>query len=326
MAARTYKIVCLKNGLAAKPKSGAIFWKAMPNVPVFDETRLSCLFDLARILTAMFPWTLGQSVLERPIAALSNFNSSAPISPNSATLLIGGMHGDEPATVYLLESFWREYLHLLPHPVVALPLANPDGFSANTRYNARGVDLNRNFGFNWQSTSEEPPGPEPWSEPETRALRELIMRLKPARVVSLHWALAELDADGPQSTELANTMWAALNEQERRPYRLRVYEPGETSQNFRSASGDKPIGSFPDICPGSLGQWCGFGLARELGFAPAMITLELPFDPAIPARPDPFPEDHLDRLRDRWKCDPRGYLEAVQEGVHRMLLAACGEE
>jgi hypothetical protein len=30
------------------------------------------------------------------------------------------------------------------NPVALLPLANPDGFVRASRYNARGVDLNRN--------------------------------------------------------------------------------------------------------------------------------------------------------------------------------------
>ena len=231
------------------------------------------------------------------------------------TLLIGGIRGDEPATVFLLESFWRKYGALLGLPVVVLPLANPDGFSRNTRYNANGVDLNRNFDFNWDTNSEEPSGPEPWSEPESRALRDFILRAKPARIVSLHWALAEIDSDGPQSTDLALSMWEVLDESERRPYRVRVFQP-ELEKDP----------DFCDICPGSLGQWCGYGLQGQYGSEPpSMITLELPYDPLAPERPTPLPPGHLDHLKERWKKDPRGYLESVEMGVHRMLLAACGE-
>jgi hypothetical protein len=265
----------------------------------------------------MFSSIIGSSVSGRNITALSNFNLQTDPKPG-ATLLIGGMHGDEPATVFLLESFGRKYGGLLGSPVVILSLANPDGFNRNSRYNARGVDINRNFGFNWQKASEEPSGPAAWSEPETIALRELIIRLQPARIVSLHWALAEIDADGPQSTELAFAMWEVLDEEERRPYRVRVYQPGLGKNRLRHTY---------EICPGSLGQWCGYGLVGESEFpAPAMITLELPYDPAAKERPSPLPTDHLDQLKERWKFDPGGYLAGVEMAVHRMLLAACGEK
>lgn len=262
----------------------------------------------------MFLSTIGCSVSGTPISVLTNFDLLAEIPPDP-TFLIGGIHGDEPATVFLLESFWRNYGHLLQRPVAVLPLANPDGFNRNTRYNGRKVDLNRNFGFNWSPESEEPPGPAPWSEPEARALRDFILRLRPSGVVSLHWALAEIDADGPQSTELAHAMWEVLNEEERQPYRIRTFE-----------SNLEKVAELDEDCPGSLGQWCGYGLAKEAwGRAPAMITLELPYDPKAKTRPSPLPTGHLDQLRERWKRDPQGYLEGVEPGVHRMLLAACGE-
>lgn len=261
----------------------------------------------------MFSSIIGHSVAGRPITALSNFKTDAGALPDT-TLLVGGIHGDEPATVLLLESFWRRHGDLVGSPVTILSLANPDGYSRNSRYNSRGVDINRNFAFNWSPASEEPSGPEPWSEPETRTLRDLILRLSPARIVSLHWALAEIDADGQQSTELALAMWNVLDEQERGPYRVRVAEPGLAPNRLPQTD---------EACPGSLGQWCGYGGSG--GIAPAMITLELPYDPVVLNRPSPLPADHLEQLRGRWKRDSKGYLDGVREGVHRMLLAACGE-
>ena len=264
----------------------------------------------------MFSSIIGKSVLGRDITAISNFDLDGEGIPGDSALLVGGIHGDEPATVFLLELFWRKYGHLASSPVTILSLANPDGFSRNSRYNSRGVDLNRNFGFNWLAESEEPSGPEPWSEPETRALRDLILRVKPTRVVSLHWALAELDPDGPQSNALARAMWEVLNESERRPYRLRLCEL--SSEGKFQPQGD-------EACPGSLGQWCGYGMAEAGIAAPGMVTLELPYDPLAPERPELLPADHLERLRQIWKTEPKEYLGRVEEGVNRMLLAACGE-
>lgn len=59
--------------------------------------------------------------------------------------------------------------------------------------NARGVDLNRNFDYGWnrKNNSDMPAssgynGPSPISEPETKALVDFIMRIKPEAVVAFH--------------------------------------------------------------------------------------------------------------------------------------------
>src|SRR4051812_29423782 len=98
----------------------------------------------------LFSWLAGHSVEGREIVVRTNFDPAA--SPNgNLTLLIGGQHGDEPATVELLERFETSL-----QPVAILSRANPDGIIAGTRYNARGVDPNRNCEFNWSAESEEP--------------------------------------------------------------------------------------------------------------------------------------------------------------------------
>lgn len=263
-----------------------------------------------------FTGSIGRSVEGREIAVQANFNLDAPETPANCTLLIGGTHGDEPATIRLVESFGRSaaWAELQDSPIILLPLVNPDGFERRTRYNARGVDLNRNCGFNWRAECEEPPGPGPWSEPENVALRDFVLARRPAKIVSLHWALAEIDADGTQSTGLAQAMWEALDETARRPYRLRVTEIGR---------GQRRLEKIYATCPGSLGQWCGYGLVYPDGSSPAMITLELPYDPEAAARPDELPADHLETVHEMWRRDAEGYLRAVEPGVHAMLAAAA---
>ncbi len=245
----------------------------------------------------------------------ANFNLDAEL-PAGATLLIGGTHGDERATVLLLESFNEVVFGSGEHsgPVAVLAVANPDGYERDTRYNARGIDINRNFGFNWHAETADPPGPAAWSEPETCSLRDFILAMEPAKIVSLHWALAEIDADGEQSNGLAQAMWDALCETERRPYRVRFFKLG---------FGKRRLQETYEVCPGSLGQWCGYGLRYANGTAPAMITLELPYDPSAESRPSPLPAGHLASLHNRWREDAAGYLTEVESGVHKMLLAAC---
>lgn len=249
--------------------------------------------------------TIGRSVEGREIVA----DVRGQGGPGS-TLLIGGMHGDEIATIRLLEAFQPGRV---AGGVTILPLANPDGFERKTRYNAHGVDLNRNCGFNWHAESEEPPGPGPWSEPESCALRDFIERWQPAKIVSLHWALAEIDADGEQSTPLAEAMWAALSGPEQKPYRLRVTELGHGLRRLQRTY---------VLCPGSLGQWCGYGLEYADGSRPAMITLELPYDPEL-TRPEDLPAEHLQTLYARWAIDAEGYLRSAAPAVEKMLHAAC---
>ena len=261
----------------------------------------------------IFTRAIGRSIEGRELIVEANFDLAVE-PPRVLTLLIGGQHGDEPATVRLLESFRSAHLAADLPPTAILALANPDGFARRTRYNARGVDLNRNCGFNWRANSEEPSGPGPWSEPESCALRDFVLGWRPAKIVSLHWALAEVDADGAQSTTLAEAMWAALTPAQQAPYRLRVTEIGRGQRRLQETYAE---------CPGSVGQWCGYSLQYADDSNPAMITLELPYDPTIALRPDELAPDHLDFLRELWTHDAAGYLRAVEPGIHAMLLAAC---
>lgn len=260
-----------------------------------------------------FTRVIGHSVERRELVVEANFNLKAE-PPPGLTFFIGGQHGDEPATVRLLQNFADVFLTPALPPTAILAPANPDGLVRYSRYNARGVDLNRNCGFNWRADSEEPPGPGPWSEPESCALRDFILGWRPAKIVSLHWALAELDADGAQSTPLAEAMWAALTPEQRAPYRLRITEIGR---------GQRRLQQTYAACPGSLGQWCGYSLQYPDDSAPAMITLELPYDPAATDRLADLPPRHLELVHAFWKRDRVEYLRSVASGVHAMLLAAC---
>jgi hypothetical protein len=246
---------------------------------------------------------IGHSVEGRPLELWSD-----PAGPNG-TLIIGGVHGDEPGSIDVV----REFAPPRSNPVALLPLANPDGFARASRYNARGVDINRNAGFQWRADSEEPPGRAPWSEPETRALQQFILSWRPAKIIAVHWALGEIDADGVQSTPLAEAMWNALSAAERMPYRLRITEPAQGERRSQQADAE---------CPGSLGRWAGYGLVYPDHSRPAMITLELPYDASIP-RAEPLPDDHFDVVRAHWARDPESYLATVREPVFKMLKAAC---
>lgn len=118
-------------------------------------------------------------------------------------LLVGGIHGGwEANTVTLIEEliayFETNPADVLPGlALVLLPAANPDGLArgltAEGRFNANGVDLNRNWGCGWsaQAVWRNQPvsaGPRPFSEPETQALAALVQQLRPAAVLFYHSA------------------------------------------------------------------------------------------------------------------------------------------
>ncbi len=79
-------------------------------------------------------------------------------------------YGRNPDATWLVD--WQE--------TWIAPVLNPDGRDGLLWVNARGVDINRNFGFQWGldtgSTSADR-GAEPFSEPETQGLRDLFRSL-----------------------------------------------------------------------------------------------------------------------------------------------------
>ncbi len=124
------------------------------------------------------------------------------------TFILATIHGNEPAGTPLVRHL-AEYLEQYPYllsgrTVVLLPVANPDGMTYNSRFNAHGVDLNRNFATANRLNSRRF-GHTALSEPEARAIDQLIRQYTPDRIVSIHQPLACIDYDGP-STALAVRM------------------------------------------------------------------------------------------------------------------------
>jgi len=78
----------------------------------------------------------------------------------NCVLFLGGVHGDELPTVYLmfkLAHYVKDNPALFKDKcIVIAPLVNPDGFlsASPTRVNASGVDINRNFPTkDWQASA-----------------------------------------------------------------------------------------------------------------------------------------------------------------------------
>jgi protein MpaA len=135
---------------------------------------------------------IGRSLQGRPIVAAVR----GPRLEQDRVLVVGSIHGDEPAGVRVI----RRLAAAAPPRGVSLwlvPSLNPDGLARGTRGNARGVDLNRNFGYRWRPLGGlEYSGRRAFSEPESRAARKLIRRLKPDVTIWFHQPFGLVDRSG----------------------------------------------------------------------------------------------------------------------------------
>lgn len=138
---------------------------------------------------------LGRSVKGRPIRAVA----IAAGRVRRTVLVIGCIHGNERAGIAIA----RRLLEAKPPHGSALwvvPVLNPDGARADTRQNADGVDLNRNFPWHWRPLGShgdlQYSGSAPLSEPESRAARTLILRIRPQITIWFHQPLGVVDLSG----------------------------------------------------------------------------------------------------------------------------------
>lgn len=150
----------------------------------------------------VLPEVLGYSVMQKPIELYT-----LGYGPEKV-LILAAIHGNEtagiPLTKRLIERLKTfEHLHS-KCTVMIIPVANPDGVALGTRFNASGIDLNRNFPAANRINSLSF-GLESLTEPESRILHDLILSRRPSRIVSIHQPLYCLDYDGP-GENIAATM------------------------------------------------------------------------------------------------------------------------
>jgi protein MpaA len=145
----------------------------------------------------------GQSVRGETLKAQRLGDRSA----ERTALVVGSIHGDEPAGHRVIEALRRRSDRIEDVDLWSVRTVNPDGARANTRRNARGVDLNRNFPYRWRGgvppSSGYYPGPHALSEPESRAVVRLIRRVEPAVTIWYHqpWGAVLLPCRGPAPLE-----------------------------------------------------------------------------------------------------------------------------
>lgn len=212
------------------------------------------------------PREIGRSVEGRPITV--TVIGSGPVD----VLMVGGIHGGYEANSILLAREFIEYYQADPSRLPArftlhvIDNMNPDGLhlvtggappetfnfrAVNTRpgrFNANGVDLNRNWDGDWRPTSTwrgmvVDAGSRPFSEPETRAVRDYFLEVQPAASVFFQSAGAFLWYSGAEegwrpSLRLAEAYGAASG------YRVIRPDPRDTSE-----------GEEDDDITGSADDW-----------------------------------------------------------------------
>jgi hypothetical protein len=153
---------------------------------------------------------IGVSVGGRPIVA---HRMKGSIVPTRTVLVIGEMHGEEPAGVAVSDALVRGALNTPDNlELWVVPTMNPDGAASGTRGNGRGVDLNRNFDGGAKPWCPAPgcgegadarnTGTGPLSEPESKVMWALVNRIRPDVIVIYHQPLDEVDCSPTRGPRL----------------------------------------------------------------------------------------------------------------------------
>ena len=145
---------------------------------------------------------LGHSVQQRAIELITIGTGPEKV------MIIATIHGNEdagtPLVYRLIDKLRARPDFLTGRTVLIVPLANPDGYALRTRFNASGIDLNRNFPAS-NRINNEVHGQQGLTEPESRILYDLVLAHRPTHIVSIHQPLYCLDYDGP-GEEIARHM------------------------------------------------------------------------------------------------------------------------
>ncbi|NOY26487.1 MAG: hypothetical protein GXP62_11495 [Oligoflexia bacterium] len=194
-------------GIEADLDAAGLSWRRVARSAPVDtegyhdsESVLSVLDDLVDAEPELVQRVdLGWSVDGRPLRGV---RLSTTATPRAQWRLVGAHHGDEWSSSEValdaaqrLVTAWRDdpdVAALLDRDAVwVIPQINPDGVEAGTRYNSNDTDLNRNYDYQWSSTVWAS-GDQPFSEPETRAVRALHSWVPATAALSFHAGAANI--------------------------------------------------------------------------------------------------------------------------------------
>ncbi len=208
-------------------------------------------------------------------------------------LIVGPLAGDQPGALGMVDKL-AEYLAAsrMPLPDVTLTLIrdlNPDGRVRRSRFNVRGVDLDRNFSTtNWQKLPEGNlwrSGPRPHSEAETRVLAAMIADLRPERIVTVNSAYdrAGLIWSGP-----GNDVARALADELGLPLAPPAAQPSGSLGAYAGDERNIPVLAFGvPAGAATLDNWSAYG--RGLMTAAGLASPEPRRLPTADLAPEPMP-------------------------------------
>ncbi|MBE5807886.1 MAG: DUF2817 domain-containing protein [Clostridiales bacterium] len=128
---------------------------------------------------------LGFSSDDQTVCSLYTFRSASAREDGPKIIIVSGQHGYEKAAPFGLYYFANDLLNNWENDstltylhdnvtLLIMPLMNPYGFDNYVRFNANGVDLNRNYDVHFSLKNELSSGPEAFSERETRMVRGVV--------------------------------------------------------------------------------------------------------------------------------------------------------
>ncbi|MDI6839335.1 MAG: M14 family zinc carboxypeptidase [bacterium] len=154
--------------------------------------------------------TIGYSVQNRLILGMKISDNPIAHENEPGIRFTGCHHGDEhiatEIVLYMIHYLTDNY-STSPHikelvdsrEIWFIPMVNPDGVYHNTRENANGVDLNRDYGYMWEGWGGSPG---PFSQPETQAMRKNVLENRFVLGFDYHSA-PNVGSD----VRIVNTLW-----------------------------------------------------------------------------------------------------------------------
>jgi len=218
---------------------------------------------------------VGQSVLGRSMWAI---RITGPGQVKPAVMYHGAEHGNEQAgasvVAYVADHLLANYgsdpdITALVDNVewYLLPIMNPDGYVAYQRWNANGVDLNRNW--DGPGSGQDPwGGPYPFSEPETQNMRDFFLAHPTARV--------HIDWHG----YVPWIMWPWAHIPDHCPHHETYYELGYQMRDLVAAAGGGwyDIGTIYNVAYPVSGCSCNwvYGVEERWSFAIEVVDADMP--------------------------------------------------
>lgn len=217
--------VSVNGSIVVAKSSGSTLQFTLPNIDrcaAFTVTVAKGIVGAKNGLTSNESWSktsrttcgtsrvIGYSVQKRPIVA---YYFGTP--GGSTTLYTGGIHGEEHSGAQTMDA-WISYLtangYRIPSgkQIVVIPRINPDGLSVSQRFNARNVNLARNYPTSdWTADIdsrngiiEGGGGTSAGSEPETKAVMSAVKGLTVRLAIAYH---AQGSLVGSNNTGSADT-------------------------------------------------------------------------------------------------------------------------